>query len=130
MSTKAGELQLAVRVPLRVRLLMIPFGWVPALGLVWTYIATHDVARTWRQLQAGHKVTGPPAPNHAPKPAPIAGAEHVLGDLVTVLHPMATALLVVAVAIAVSRVLHRRARARATTEGKMRSRPMRLPPGE
>jgi hypothetical protein len=109
-----------VRVPLRVRLLMIPLVWMPAAVLAWTYIATHDLARAWRRFEAGHKLTWPPAPKHGPRPAPIATIEHVLGDVGTALRPVALMLLLLAGAIVVSRVLHRRARARATVRWELR----------
>ena len=74
-----------MRAPLPFRLLMIPLVWLPAGLVAWIYVSTHDLARSARQLQAGDRVTWPPAPKHGPAPAPITTAEHLLGDMGAVL---------------------------------------------
>jgi hypothetical protein len=91
------------------RLLMIPLVWLPAGLLAWIYASTHDLARTARQLQAGHRVTWPPSPKHGPVPAPITSTEHLLGGMGTVLAPVALMLVLLSLVVVLSRVLHRRA---------------------
>jgi hypothetical protein len=109
-----------MKAPKRRRLLLIPLAWLPALLLAWSYVATHDLARTWRQLQASHTVTWPPAPTDTPRPAPIATALDVVGEIAAALRPIAIAIVLTALTIVVSRVLHRRARAHATTRWELR----------
>jgi hypothetical protein len=100
--------------------MMVPLLWLPAGLLAWRYIATHDLARTWRELQADHDVTWPPAA----KP----GTDLPHGDTITellagagaVLRPVATGVFVLAVAVLASRLRHRRRRARETTRWELR----------
>jgi hypothetical protein len=106
--------------PLRVRLLLVSLVWLPAGLLVWTYIATHDLARTWSQLQAGRHVTWPPAAKPGAELEPAAHVAHMLATAGAVLWPVAVAMLVLAVAILASRLRHRRRRGRETTRWELR----------
>ena len=102
------------------RLLAIPLVWVPVGLVAWTYASTHDLARSARELQAGNKVTWPPAPTHGPTPAPIAATEHLLGDIGATLRTLAPVLVLLSLVVVVSRLLHRRARARRTVRWELR----------
>ena len=106
--------------PLRVRLMLIPLVWLPAGLLAWAYIATHDLARTWRQLQAGRHVTWPPATKSGTELDPAAHLAQLLATGGAVLWPAAVAVLVLAVAVLASRLHHRRRRARETTRWELR----------
>ena len=55
-----------MRAPLALRLLMIPLVWLPVGLVAWIYVSTHDLARSLRELEAGNKVTWPPAPTQGP----------------------------------------------------------------
>ena len=109
-----------MRAPLRVRLMLVPLLWLPAGLLVLAYIATHDLARTWRQLQAGRHVTWPPAAKPGGKLEPTAAISQWLATAGSILWPAAVAALVVIVAVLASRVRHRRRRARETTRWELR----------
>ena len=85
-----------MRAPVRVRLLLVPLVWLPAGLLVWAYIATHDLARTWRQLQAGRHVTWPPATKPGAELEPAAHVAQLLATAGAVLWPAAVAVLVLA----------------------------------
>ena len=97
---------------------MIPLVWLPAGLLAWIYVSTHDSRAPARQLQAGHKVTWPPAPKHGPTPAPIATAEHLARRRRRRAPRRSRWLLVVlALAVVVSRAASPPARGRARRRG-------------
>ena len=109
-----------MRAPLRVRLMLVPLLWLPACLLVWSYIATHDLARTWRQLQAGRQVTWPPAAKPSAGLQPSDTITQPLATAGAALFPAVVAGLVLALAILASRLRHRRSRARETTRWELR----------
>lgn len=110
-----------MKAPLALRLLvLVPLIWLPAGLLAWTYISTHDVARTWRELHEGGDVAWPPASKPGAEPGPWQALTEVVESATSVLRPVVLALLVLVVAVIVSRVRHRRRRARETTRWELR----------
>jgi hypothetical protein len=100
--------------------MLVPLLWLPAGLLVWAYIATHDLARTWRQLQAGRHVTWPPATKPGAELEPATNLAQLLATAGAVLWPAAVAVLVLALAVLASRLHHRHQRARETTRWELR----------
>jgi uncharacterized tellurite resistance protein B-like protein len=108
-----------MKAPLKVRLLMIPLVWIPAVVGAWIYVSTHDFARMWRRVQAGHPLTWPP-PKRGPKPVPLRDAQSVLATVMAILRLAVLAMLLAVVIVLTSRGLRRRARARAITTWELR----------
>ncbi len=109
-----------MRAPLGARLLIVPLVWVPAGLIGWAYVSTHDLARTWRQLQSGSKVTWPPTRQDGIKHAAIDTAHDVLTDVAAVLRPLGLVLLISTLSVVVMRMFHRRARVRSTARWELR----------
>jgi hypothetical protein len=109
-----------MRAPLWARLL-VALLWI-ALGLLaWWYVSTHDLERTWTQLQAGDKVTWPPPGRNQTDQEPVDAALRTASDTVgRAVRPVALLVLLVASLVVISRVIHRRARARLMTRWELR----------
>lgn len=109
-----------MRTPLWARLL-VALLWI-ALGLLaWWYVSTHDFERTWTQLQAGDKVTWPPPGSDQTDQEPVDAALRTASDTVgRAVRPVALLALLVASLVVISRVIHRRARARSMTRWELR----------
>ncbi|MGH2944672.1 MAG: hypothetical protein ACRDPC_00045 [Solirubrobacteraceae bacterium] len=106
--------------PLRVRLLLVSLIWFPAGLLVWAYVATHDLTRTWRELQEGNEVTWPPISKPGAEAGPARDVTDVLTTAGAVLGPVAVTALVLSIAGIASRVHYRRRRARRTVRWELR----------
>jgi len=109
-----------MRAPLSVRLVLVSVIGLPAGLLAWAYIATHDVARTWRELRDAGDIAWPPAS----KPGAEAGlTRDVTESLATagaVLRPVALTALVLVLVVIASRIRHRRRRAQDSTRWELR----------
>ncbi len=109
-----------MRAPLSVRLVLVSVIGLPVGLLAWAYIATRDLARTWRELRDAGDIAWPPAS----KPGAEAGLTRDVTELLAtagaVLRPVALTALVLAVAVIASRIRHRRRRAQDTTRWELR----------
>jgi hypothetical protein len=109
-----------MKAPLWLRLAVVPLIWLPAAAFAWTYISTHDVSRTWRELQAGRDVTWPPVPKPSARSGPAQELTALADSAAGVLRPVVLVGLVLGIAVIASRVRHRGRRARETKRWELR----------
>jgi hypothetical protein len=99
---------------------MLALVTVPAALAGWAYVSTHQLGRTWAELQHGRRITWPPAPRSHGDGALPSVAPHVVEAVLALLQPAAGAALLVVAAALLSRAHHRRRRARTTTRWELR----------
>jgi hypothetical protein len=109
-----------VRASLRLRIMILGLITVPAALAGWAYVSTHQIGRTWAELQHGRRITWPPVPRGHPDGALPSAVSHVVEAGLALLQPTAGAVLLVAAAALLSRAHHRRRRARTTTRWELR----------
>jgi hypothetical protein len=109
-----------VKASFGLRIALLALIAVPAALVAWAYVSTHQLGRTWAELQDGRQMTWPPPPRHDAGRTPPNAITHFAEPVVTLLGPAAGAALLLATAALLSRAHHRRRRARATTRWELR----------
>jgi hypothetical protein len=99
---------------------LIALAGVPVGLVAWSYLATHDLVRSWRELQREREASWPPAAKRGSTSGPGHQVIELLGTATGLLRPLALAALLLAVVGLASRVHHRRRRARHTTRWELR----------
>lgn len=92
----------------RARLALLPLLLALVLGPAYLYVSTHDVERTWREFATGRQhVTWPPPPKGGGEENPVE-----TGDVLRPLRWACVVAFLVAAALALTRLHHRRRRVR------------------
>jgi hypothetical protein len=109
-----------MNVRLRTRIALVLCGWMTVTVVIWQYVATHDLARTWRQFWAGRGLLWPPPAKHGPRQDPLHQATHAFAAVLDAARPAALALLLVGAGLVAGRLWHRRQRAASTRTWELR----------